>query len=174
MKRSVVVALTAGAALALSAIGASTASARCYRVDNPGDGFYRNIRGAECLELLSPANGEWEEAEPVRRIRPGLWCAKVTVHFKTGRYDTSECNEKLNVEPKGEYELILVPECEGAGGSPGVRRPNAGGGAATEHIGRRAVRTGTVAAGAVNSALFIEELLSAAHSPARSFTALLL
>jgi hypothetical protein len=112
MRRTWSTGIILAAALALSGVAASSASAviRCYKVDIGKGNF-----NAGCKEEVGALKGEWVLAEKIVKIELNLWCVKIfPVNSKTGEYQSGTCEVK---EEDGEYTEAVIPECQAQAGT---------------------------------------------------------
>jgi hypothetical protein len=87
------------AALAVSAVGATAASAQCLKVAVAGTGTFEKSTCAGAA-----GTKEYIKAKTVTEIKSGEWCAKVE-EPKTGTYKNAACTE---AEAKGEYIKVIA------------------------------------------------------------------
>jgi hypothetical protein len=113
MRRTSITAMGVLAAIALSGLSASPASAvpplACYKAVHDEFGVTGNYEDAACTKKTAVLKSEYVLAEPLVFLKEDLWCAKLNPVVGppgTGLYENGTCTKR---KENGEFTEVIIP-----------------------------------------------------------------
>jgi hypothetical protein len=107
MNRVYITGVVLVAALALSGVAVSSASANltpgCYKVDEAKTGNYSE---SACKTKVATLSGEYVLAEPVKEVASHVWCALISPVVATGLFENAKCTKG---DENGIFTYIVIP-----------------------------------------------------------------